>query len=143
MKKQNVIALTSRISEQAHRFLVQELEQRGVRGIVPSHGGIMSLLFTGNLYTMKEIAEKIHRTKPTVTVLVDKLVQFGYVKKMRNAEDSRSTVLGLTEAGKKLEPVFEEVSRAMNAVVYQGLSEEEALQAERLLEKIRRNFRES
>ena len=143
MKKQNVIALTSRISEQAHRFLVQELEQRGVRGIVPSHGGIMSLLFTGKLYTMKEIAEKIHRTKPTVTVLVDKLVQFGYVKKMRNAEDSRSTVLGLTEAGKKLEPVFEEVSRAMNAVVYQGLSEEEALQAERLLEKIRRNFRES
>lgn len=143
MRKQNLIALTSRISEQAHRSLIQELEKRGVKGIVPSHGGIMALLFTGNLYTMKEIAEKIHRTKPTVTVLVEKLVQLGYVKKMKNEEDSRSTLLELTKEGKKLEPVFEAVSRTVNAIVYQGLSEDEAVLAECLLAKIRKNFEEN
>jgi len=81
MKNKNLIALMSRVTENANKLIVHELRKRGVEGIVPSHGGILLFLFDEEKYTMRELAEKIYRTKPTVTVLVDKLVTLGYVIK--------------------------------------------------------------
>lgn len=136
MKKNNMIALVGRITEKANRLIVRELEARGIRGIVPSHGGILVHLFTGESYTMKELAERIHRTKPTVTVLVDKLVALGYVTKEKSREDSRITFIRLTEKGKALKPSFDEISEKLNAVVYKGLSDREAEYMEERLEQI-------
>lgn len=140
--KKNVIALASRITEKSHRFIVRELEARGIEGIVPSHGGILVNLFTGEKYTMKDLAEKIHRTKPTVTVLIDKLVSLGYVTKEKSREDSRVTFISLTQKGLDLKPVFIEVSEIVNAIVYKGLSEEEVDSVETTLEKIKQNLGE-
>jgi DNA-binding Lrp family transcriptional regulator len=67
---------------------------------------------------MKDLADKIHRTKPTVTVLVDKLVELGYVTKEKSYEDSRVTYISLTEKGAALKPVFTEISDTLNALVY-------------------------
>ena len=69
---------------------------------------------------MKELAEKIHRTKPTVTVLIDKLVDLGYVVKEKSTEDCRVTFVGLTEKGLGLKPGFREISERLMAVVYKG-----------------------
>lgn len=140
MQKGNVIALASRITEAAHKLIIRELESYGIEGIVPSHGGILALLFTGKKYTMKDLAEEIHRTKPTVTVLVNKLVDLGYVTRERSYEDSRVTFISLTAKGLALAPVFMEVSQEVNAVVYKDLSNEEAVYLENMLEKIKRNL---
>lgn len=140
MRNNNAVALTSRITEAANRLIVRELEARGLKGIVPSHGGILWLLLTGERYTMQELAEKIHRTKPTVTVLVDKLAQLGYVVKEKSSEDNRVTFLRLTEQGLALQPLFEAVSAVLNKTVYQGLSETEAEQLELLLQKVKNNL---
>jgi len=142
MKQGNVIALVSRIKEKAYRLIVRELEAHGIDGIVPSHGDILAHLLTGEKYTMKDLAEKIHRTKPTVTVLVDKLVDFGYVIKEKSHEDSRVTFIRLTEKGLGLKPSFIEISERLNAVVYKDLSDEEAEYLEVILEKINRNLNE-
>lgn len=142
MKQKNIIALVSRITEKAHRLIVRELEAHGIEGIVPSHGGILIQLFTGEKYTMKDLAEKIHRTKPTVTVLVDKLVALGYVTKEKSREDSRVTFIRLTEKGLGLKPSFIEISERVNAVVYKDLSDEEASYIATILGKINRNLDE-
>lgn len=140
MKKNNAIALSSRITEKAHRLIIRELESSGITGIVPSHGGILLLLFNGEKYTMKDIADKIHRTKPTVTVLVDKLVELGYVTKEKSSEDSRVTFIRITDRGMGFKPIFDEVSAKLNAVVYNGISDEEAEYLETVLEKISCNL---
>lgn len=142
MKENNIIALASRLTEKAHRLIIRELEARGIEGIVPSHGGILLLLFTGEAYTMKELAEKIHRTKPTVTVLVDKLVSLGYVTKEKCREDGRSTWIRLTKKGEALKPSFMEISAVVNAIVYQDMAEADAEQIERGLKKIISNLGE-
>jgi len=142
MKHNNVIALASRITEKAHRLIIRELEARGINGIVPSHGGILGHLFTGEKYTMKDLAEKIHRTKPTVTVLIDKLVNLGYVTKEKSREDSRVTFISLTEKGLELKPNFIEISESVNAIVYKDLSDEEAEYIEAMLGRINRNLDE-
>lgn len=140
MRKNNTISTIGRIHEKANRFIVRELEEHGIEGIVPSHGSIFWTLFAEGPCTMKELAEKIHRTKPTVTVLVDKLVDYGYVAKEKSPEDNRVTYISLTEKGLSLKPSFEEISQKLNQRVYSGLTEREAEVLESTLQRIESLF---
>ena len=102
------LSLISKIYEKGNSFIIESLKQNGAEGLVPSHGDILVALYMNGKMTMKEIAEKIHRTKPTVTVLVDKLEKLNYVKREVSSKDSRYTYIILTEKGKEFKPVFEE-----------------------------------
>ena len=84
---------------------------------------------------MKDIADKIHRTKPTVTVLVDKLEKLDLVKRDKSSEDNRITYIVLTEKGESFRALFEKISKELNTMLYKNLSEEEAETLEKLLEK--------
>ena len=130
----------SRIREKANKLIISELEKHGIEGIVPSHGEILFHLFGGNTYTMKELAEKIHRTKPTVTVLIDKLVDYGYVTKEKSLEDNRVTFIKLTEKALQLEPAFQDITAKLNSLVYCGLTDQESMQLEKMLYIIHQNF---
>ena len=131
-----MIAVINSIAKKAHNLIVRELEAHGIDGIVPSHGDILAHLFTGREYTMQDLAKKIDRTKPTVTVLVNKLVDLGYVTKERSLEDNRVTFIRLTTKGFELKPSFSDISSRLNAVVYQDLSDEEAQYLETALAKL-------
>ena len=76
-----ILSLISKIHEKGNRFIIEELKNNGVEGLVPSHGDILVCLYKNNKMTMKDIANCIHRTKPTVTVLVDKLEKLEYLKR--------------------------------------------------------------
>jgi DNA-binding MarR family transcriptional regulator len=140
MKKENAIALVSRVHEESGRFITKELAAHGITGIVPSHGDIFNVLFKKEKCTMKEIAESIHRTKPTVTVLVDKLVDEGYVIKEKSSSDSRVTYVTLTEKGISLKPAIIDISERLNELVYGNLTDAESAILERVLQKIETRF---
>lgn len=133
MKKGNALALISRIREKANRFIVRELENHGIKGIVPSHGDILVILFQGEKYTMKELADRINRSKPTVTVLIDKLVEYGYVEREKSSTDSRVTYIKLTGKGTKLKPIFDDISKKLDALLYGELNDGEPEIFENLL----------
>lgn len=136
MKQGNALSLISRIREKANKFIVRELEVKGLEGIVPSHGDILFYLFQGEKYTMKELAVKIHRTKPTVTVLVEKLVHYGFVEKEKSLTDSRVTYVRLTEKGYELRPIIDDISHRLNAILYCDFTEAAAVEFEELLKKV-------
>lgn len=136
MRQRNGLALISRIREKANKFIVRELESRGVKGIVPSHGDILVILFQGEKYTMKELADKIHRTKPTVTVLIEKLVDYGFVEKEKSYTDGRITYIKLTKKGMELKPIFEDISNKLNALLYGDFTDKESEAFEKLLHKV-------
>jgi len=140
MSKGNAITLISRIREKANRLIVHELEEHGITGIVPSHGDILYFLYLEKRCTMKDLAAKIHRSKPNVTVLINKLVEYGYVKKEKSADDNRVTYISLTEKGEGLRPVFFYVSKKLRKAVYGGLSEEESESLEKLLQMVYEGF---
>ncbi|NLI13519.1 MarR family winged helix-turn-helix transcriptional regulator [Pelotomaculum propionicicum] len=140
MLKKTAVSLIGRIRDSANRLIISELEKHGVEGIVPSHGDILACLYQNGPVTMKDLAEYIHRTKPTVTVLVNKLVELGYVTREKDAGDNRITYINLTEKGVALQPVFNEVSARLNAIIYCGLTETEGENFEKLLENILRRF---
>ena len=134
MKK--ALFLISKIKEKGNRFITEQLQQNGINGLVPSHGDILVVLYQHEKLTMKDIANKIHRTKPTVTVLVDKLEKLGFVKREKSYEDSRVTYFMLTQKGYEFPPVFEKISSDLNSLLYKNLTDEESELIDKLLEKM-------
>lgn len=132
----DLLSLISKIHEKGNRFIIDALKENGAEGLVPSHGDILMCLYTNDKMTMKDIADKIHRTRPTVTVLVDKLEKLGYVKRENAENDSRYTYIVLTQKGKDFKLIFEKISNELNSILYKNLSGEESELLENLLRKV-------
>lgn len=141
MKIDNSIFLIGRIRENVNNFIVNELEELGIKGVVPSHGDILVSLFKQEEMTMTEIANKIHRDRSTVTTLVNKLTKLGYIQSKKNPEDSRSSIIYLTTKGKELEKGFKEISDKIFEKEYKGIDQLEKEVFYRVLNKIHENFR--
>ena len=131
-----MLSLVSKIHEKGNRFIIEELKNNGAEGLVPSHGDILFCLYTKGKMTMKDIANHIHRTKPTVTVLVDKLEKLGYLKRESSDKDNRCTYIVLTQKGEDFKVIFERISEELNKVLYKYLSPEESELMEELLRKV-------
>ena len=132
----NLLALVSKIHEKGNRFIIEQLKKNGADGLVPSHGDILVCLYEQDKMTMKDIADKIHRTRPTVTVLVDKLEKLDYIKREISQEDSRYTYIVLTKKGQDFKPIFEKISEDLNNLLYKNLTEQESNILDNLLQKI-------
>ena len=131
-----MLSLVSKIHEKGNRFIIEELKNNSAEGLAPSHGDILVCLYKNGKMTMKDIANCIHRTKPTVTVLVDKLEKLGYLKREASVEDNRSTNIVLTQKGEDFKVIFEKISKELNKMLYKNLSQEESELIEKLLRKI-------
>jgi DNA-binding MarR family transcriptional regulator len=140
MKIRSSINLIGIIREKANKFIIDELEKRGINGVVPSHGAILMALYNQKSMTMKEIADKIKRRQPTVTVLIDKLLKYGYVIKEKDNGDSRITNISMTQKGHDFRSVFFEISEIMNKKMHQRLSEKESEILENLLKRVSNNW---
>ena len=121
MKYSAIFSHASRLRESGNRFILAELEKVGLSDIAPSN--------------MSELAKQVHRTKSTVTALVEKLERNGYVLRIPDPEDSRGVLVRLTDKGRALEPAFEAISNGLQRLITDRLSEEEAALLARLLDK--------
>ncbi|MCY6483035.1 MarR family transcriptional regulator [Clostridium aestuarii] len=140
MKADNTIYLIGRIREKANNLIISELKQLGMREVVPSHGDILVTLFKYKELTMTKIANQIHRDRSTVTTLVNKLMKLGYVETKKNPEDSRSSLVYLTQKGKELESDFIRISNMIFEIEYKDINEEEKQVFRNVLKKIYDNL---
>ncbi len=124
----------------ANGYLVSQLAAVGLRDLVPSHGDILLQLFRHEDITMQELSERIHRDPSTVTTLVKKLVDAGYVKTRKSPEDKRRTQVSLTKLGQSLRKDFDLISKNMVEVQMQGIDERSFEIACDTLMRIRMNF---
>jgi DNA-binding MarR family transcriptional regulator len=141
MKMDNSIQIIGRIREKANDFIMDEMKKLGCDDLVPSHGDILASLFRCGELTMTEISESIYRERSTVTTLVNKLVKLGFVKTKKNPEDSRYIIVYLTQKGKELKPYFYSISKKMYEIEYQGISDDEKIIFNELLNKIHNNLK--
>lgn len=132
--------MIARIHEQAQKMLRGELADAGLSGVAPSHGDVLAYLFARGAATMQELAAFAHRTKPTTTVLVDKLEERGLVRRTASPDDARRTVVTLTADGTRLRGAFAAISRRLVARIYGALDPAESETLERLLAKVLANL---
>lgn len=76
----DIVSLMSRTLGAANRYLVELMAREGLAGIVPSHGDILMQLFAHDAMSMAALAEAIGKDPSTVTALVRKLANAGYVE---------------------------------------------------------------
>lgn len=140
MSTRDIVSLIALIREKANRFIIQEMSMKEMEGLAPSHGDILSALFEYSSLTMKDLAKKINKDKSTVTALVNKLLNLGYIERTRDLEDSRIVYITLTEKGKNLKKDFKEISDKLIERVYKDISKNEQEVVIKILSKIHNNF---
>ena len=107
----DIVSLMSRTLGAANRYLVALMAREGIVGI--SHGDILMQLFAHDAMSMAALAEAIGKDPSTVTALVRKLANAGYVEKAPNPRDRRMCEVRLTDAGRALEPAMDRVSHTL------------------------------
>ena len=131
------------LKDLAEKFMGSRLAALGYEGLVPSHGGIMAMLFSaGGKLQMKEIVDRLDRTKSTVSELVNKLEQYGLVKRCECNVDGRVCYVTLTEKGRSFEKDLAKVAAELNAALYKGFSDEEKSTVESLVLRMKENLSE-
>lgn len=140
MKTDHIIALVSRIRGEANNLLVTELEKYGHGGLAPSHGAILHALSVRGPMPMGALAAAIGKQKNTVTTLVGKLEQAGYVLKAPSREDSRVTLVSLSPKAVAAGPDFAAISQTLLSAVWGDMTQAEKETLVQGLEKILRNI---
>ncbi len=75
-------------------------------------------------------------TKPSVSAIVHKLIQLGYVTKVRSTEDGRVYHIVLTTKGEQLADLHDNTHKMLAARLTQNLSATEIQQMAVLMQKI-------
>ena len=100
-----------------------------------------SLYESDRKLTMKEIAKKIGKDKSTVTPLINKLIDLGYIQKEKSDTDKRITYISLTSKAIDIEGTFNHISDQVKETAYKGFTNEEKEEFLRLLKKLSSNFK--
>lgn len=141
-----ISSLIAQIQSDANNYLDSQLKKIGLSEITTSHGYILFILSKNKKtkelapMSMKEISKKIDKDKSTTTVLIEKLLKYGYVIREKNNTDTRYSYISLSEKGKSFIPEMERISKELSEKFYNGFSEDEKKTVFYLLDKILSNF---
>lgn len=90
--------------------------------------------------TITALSRELKLTKPTVTVLVDKLVSKGYVRRVSSDSDRRVTHIHIDEKGKIIEQIRKSAYNKMEERIISELNETEIVILTDMLKKITNKF---
>ncbi len=135
-----IISLSGRLLDYANTFIHEELVREGINDILPCHGDILYAVFRKRGQKVTEIAAMTHRSKSTVSAMVEKLRDLGYLKKERDKDDPRAQVISPTPKGEAIMPVFFKISERLMHKLSSNLSEDEKITLESLLSRALQSF---
>lgn len=131
----SIVSLSGKIVDEANSFLKAALVKAGITDILPCHGDILYACFKKPGIKVTEIAKLTHRSKSTVSAMVDKLRALGYLEKLADKNDPRAICIHPSKKALAMSEVFENISSKMNADFENKLSPEEIQTLESLLAK--------
>ena len=86
--------------------------------------------------TFSQLAEELNVTLPSVSVLVKKLIDLGYVKKLQSEQDGRAYHLKLTPTGNRMAQLHNQIHRWLAKKITSNLNERDLHNLAELLGKI-------
>ncbi len=120
--------------ERAGRVVGERLSRSiGREGTTSDHWRVLRHLANEAGHTMGEIAERLEMNPPTLTKLVDRMVDKSLVQRAADPEDSRRVLVYVTDAGLALLQELQSKVDRHHAALQTLLGERNARQLERLL----------
>ena len=109
-------------------------------GLMPVQFDVIATLANQPPMTYKQLGEKTLISKSSLTGVVDRMAQKGFIATLENPEDARSHLLRLTVKGQKIfEKVFPEHLEYLEAV-FQKLSNKQIKEIEESLKTLKSIF---
>ena len=122
---------------QANHALYKEFDaQVRARGLSSIEWRVLATLHDGEPLTVSQLAQDVLSKQPTVTKLVQRMADQGWVALHADAADQRRTLVKATPAGRRLVKPLVEAAREHEARVLRSLGATEKAALRKLLEKI-------
>jgi DNA-binding MarR family transcriptional regulator len=100
----------------------------------PGSAVVLNVLAENEGITQRDLAEKLHLARPTITAMLQKLEHGGLIERWDDPDDQRLTRIRLTEAGRAQSKAMSEAyAHYVNATIG-ALSEADRTEFARLLE---------
>jgi DNA-binding MarR family transcriptional regulator len=131
--------LIAKIRQVSERIFLRKLKDYGIE-INPAQGRIMFALWQKDGIAINELVKKTKLEKSTLTSMLDRLEQMGYVKRQRSRKDRRKILICRTKKDKAMESKYVEVSQEITRLFYKGFSETQIDRFEQDLQRILNNL---
>jgi DNA-binding MarR family transcriptional regulator len=113
--------LIAKIHQLAGRIFARKLKEYDIE-INPAQGRIMFVLWRDDGITINELAKKTQLGKSTLTSMLDRLEEAGYLERVPWKGDRRKIEIRRTAKDRAIEAKYVEVSREMTKLFYKGFS---------------------
>lgn len=105
-----------------------------------TQSGILFLLHKEKSMSQKDLARRLNVTPPSITSMIKKMEQDGYITRKTDEQDQRVMRLTLTDKGNSCIDYVKSVAERMDQKVFEGISAEEKMLFRRLLLQIIENL---
>jgi DNA-binding MarR family transcriptional regulator len=130
------------------RTIGRLLRESGIREISPEQARILNILWRVKVTRVPPIsigilARETQLSKPTLTIMLNRLEKNGYVKRFPSKTDHRVVFIESTGKDKRLEKLYANIADKMSEIFYKGFTQKEVEQFENCLERILNNLVEN
>ena len=101
-----------------------------------AQGKILFVISRYKELSINDLCKELSLSKSTLTSMLDRLEDKGYILKRSSEKDKRITLISNTEKADESIDIFNDVITKMNAKFYDGFEEEDIKRFENYLEKI-------
>ena len=138
--KSNGGFLISKIKQIQGRVFEKLLAEYGIAQFNGAQGRILFVLWDDDDIPISELSDKTGLAKTTLTGMLDRLESSGHIRRVFDPRDRRKVNIRLTEAARSLKGRYDDVSTRMNALFYEGFTDEEITLFEKGLVRILDNL---
>lgn len=132
--------LVAKIHQLAGRIFAKKLKKYNINEINPAQGRILFVLWEKDGIPISELSEKTLLKKSTLTSMLDRLENMGYVVRIPSKNDRRNIIIKRTEKDKAFQNLYIEVSKEMTDLFYDGFTETQIDRFEEYLKKVLENL---
>lgn len=137
--KDSKLNLTTLIAFTRAEHKIHNLEYKTIKesGLTISQFGVLEVLYNKGNLRIGEIMEKILTTSGNITVVIKNLEKDGFIKKISDPLDKRSTIISITDKGiKVIEEILPDHIKNINNI-FDVLTDEEKIVLKDILNKFK------
>jgi len=117
--------LIARVQLLSERIFSKILAKHELNEISPAQGRILFVLWQKDGISIQELAKKTSLGKSTLTSMLDRLEQAGFVKRVPSKEDRRAILIKLTEKDRECQDLYAKITKEKTELFYKGFTTKE------------------
>lgn len=132
--------LISKINFLSGRLFTRLLKSKKVKEINNAQGKILFVLNKKGQIAINDLGNELSLGKSTLTSMLDRLEEGGYINKEISTEDKRKILISLNKKSDDIVSEYEEVVKTMGNIYYKGFTNEEIVKFESYLKRVYSNL---